>query len=213
MEQYINIPDLLPCLLYASLPETYLDPDIAKVLVFTKQLVTNTLNRIEMTNNWIMSILEDLSALQKYGLNQAYLLGSTHQGVESNFLQHFEPKQCVGLHQVALAYTLLTFSYVPIESARRRGEDLPDKNVQDVLPMWNLIGSLLGVDPEGMPSTINEAKELIKLIRDFVIQEQPDKNTQALANAFVQVVNFPMESKTGITEYGGDELLKQLGVA
>ena len=104
---------------------------------------------IDATNNWIFSILDGLNALPEQGLNQASLLGTLHQGVESNFLQNFQPRQCVGLEQVALAYTLLTFSYVPVESARHRGSELPDDQVQKALTMWNLIGSFLGVDTGG----------------------------------------------------------------
>jgi hypothetical protein len=62
--------------------------------------------------------------------------------------------------QGELAYTLLTFSYVFLRGLRRLGIPLTAREEEDYLHVWNVAGHFLGIRPELMVDTMEQAEAL-----------------------------------------------------
>ena len=65
-------------------------------------------------------------------------------------------------NQVDLAYTLLTFSYIFLKGMRTMGLGLQREDEEAYLHTWNVMGHILGVRPELMAHTMDEATVLFE---------------------------------------------------
>lgn len=63
-------------------------------------------------------------------------------------------------NQEEQAYTLLTFGYVPLRGMRTLGVGLAPADEEAVLHAWNVVGHLVGIRPELMVGTMQDAEAL-----------------------------------------------------
>ncbi len=84
---------------------------------------------------------------------RAYAHGwqSAHEGVPCN--------------QEELSYTLLTFGYVFLRGLRRLGLGFAKADEEAYLHLWNVVGHLLGIEPDMMAHTMIDAAELFSLLQ------------------------------------------------
>jgi hypothetical protein len=68
-------------------------------------------------------------------------------------------------NQEELAYTLLTFSYVFLRSLRKLGIPFEPEAERDYLHLWNVAGHYLGIRPELMAHTMEDAAQLFDLMQ------------------------------------------------
>lgn len=85
-------------------------------------------------------------------------------GMHQAMMTHGWDVAAAGLpcNQVDLAYTLLTFSYVFLKGMRTMGLGLQRKDEEAYLHTWNVMGHVLGVRPELMAHTMDEASALFE---------------------------------------------------
>ncbi|MFB4299062.1 oxygenase MpaB family protein [Actinomadura sp. NTSP31] len=153
-------------LLVRSLPQTYAYIDGAKLLVETRRLaeVAFVTERLAKTDHIMDSVRQGLAdGAGGLGLWTAYeALGERHATIaETNPAPPDHPY----VNQVSLAYTLLTFSYSPLIGLEQVGEDVPKGDaLLTWMGVWKIIGSVMGIEEDGLPDTFDEARQLWDLI-------------------------------------------------
>ena len=88
------------------------------------------------------------------------------------------------INQVDMAGTTLLFSLVLVDGLRMLGFRLAREECEDVLHLWRIGGSILGVDPELLCATEPEARVLWELLEST--QAPPDADSAALAAALLE---------------------------
>lgn len=68
-------------------------------------------------------------------------------------------------NQEELAYTLLTFGYVPLRGMRTLGVGLPRDDEEAMLHAWNVMGHLVGIREELICTTMDEAGALFERLQ------------------------------------------------
>lgn len=199
---------LQAALFFSSLPETYAYSDIAERLVKSGQLSTNLETasaRIDQTGAYTTAMVEGMSDGDGTGLHRAFLLGARHtrlsavRGDAGRFL----------INQGSMAFTLLTFSATPFAAMNRVQVAPPTSEHQlSWLKMWNAIGSLMGIENDGLPPTMGEAQTLDALFRQSAQFKRTDDGEQ-LVTVLVQLG----KNKTAVFyAWAGADVMELLGV-
>ena len=128
------------------------------------------------------------------------------------------------INQHDMAGTTLLFSLAVVDGLRSLGARIPREESDDFIHLWRIIGRLMGVDPELLPTCEADAVALAELIA--ATQAPPDDDARALTRALLRV---PYEEASteferllarpraalgaAITRHFlGDELACQLGI-
>ena len=92
-------------------------------------------------------------------------------------------------NQEELAYTLLTFGYVYLRGLRTLGLRLPAHDEHAFLHAWNVVGHLLGIERDLMPTSVDHAAALFTRLQDEGRQHPyfPDPRP-ALADALMRTM-------------------------
>ena len=120
------------------------------------------------------------------------------------------------INQEDLAYTLMTFSYVPLRILTEF-IDLPDWLVESFIARWNVVGHTMGVSDELRPKSFAEAKELFETIK--ARQKGRTEAGRQLTKHLLSYVRgampfgFKKLPQMLIYEYVGKETASLLGVA
>ena len=69
-------------------------------------------------------------------------------------------------NQEELAYTLLTFGYVYLRGLRTLGLRLPARDEEAFLHTWNVVGHLLGIERDLMPTSLDDAAARFAAMQD-----------------------------------------------
>ena len=69
------------------------------------------------------------------------------------------------LSQLHKAAVLMTFSHVMLRGWRQLGLRLSRDEQDAYLHYWNVVGFLIGVDPQLLPANVDEARDLFELIK------------------------------------------------
>jgi len=92
-------------------------------------------------------------------------------------------------NQEELAYTLLTFGYVPLRGMRTLGVGLAPDDEVACLHAWNVMGHLVGVRRELMGATMDEARVLFERLQARGLAETVDPDPRpALADALMRTM-------------------------
>jgi len=75
------------------------------------------------------------------------------------------------LNQEDMAYVLLTFSYIGIAGLRKLGANPSAEDADAYIHLWNVVGHVLGIPPELMADTFEDAEALFELLLARVRQE------------------------------------------
>jgi len=183
----------------ASLPETYCLPATAQMLIISGQLVHHTTRRIKMTGQMLLSVMypggitEDSFALK--ALRRTRLM---HAAVRAMLMT--EPKEALRrwssefgepINQLAMVYTLMTFSHVVLRSVELLGI-VPDRQkCEDYIYTWNIAGRVLGVHPDILPENRVESELVFDRIKAVHARALPGTPalTQALQESWVRQFN------------------------
>jgi len=157
-------------LMYASLPSLYAGAlGGVQILAMTGQLKDHYRRRAAETLRFILDVMEP-GALEPGGkgiraTQKVRLMHAT--------IRHFArvsgrwaalPEWGAPINQEELLGTLLSFSSLAVDNAARLGSRLSDAEAEDLLHAWGVVGAILGVDPEGIPKRMPEARAIWKRI-------------------------------------------------
>ncbi|NJK83672.1 MAG: DUF2236 domain-containing protein, partial [Saprospiraceae bacterium] len=91
----------------------------------------------------------------------------------------------LAVNQEDMAGTNLSFSYIVLRGLRRLGYQASPQEAEDYLHLWNVVGSLLGVEEALLPHNLKEAFYLDKTIAQRQFRESAEG--QVLTRALLEV--------------------------
>jgi len=172
----VSSATLLAC---ASLPECYLMRYGTEVLCFTKFLQLDPARRIRETALMIMSVMTPNGLTPKkgvgLGVRSAQKVRLMHATIRCMFSRDpgtYGPppdpaiQRAMGLpiNQEDLVFTLMTFSYIAIQSFKKLGVPMTKRERDAYVHCWNVVGFTMGIREELLPDGFAEAKVLYNTI-------------------------------------------------
>lgn len=200
-------PQICMCLFFASLPSSYAGANGVKALYLTARLETDTQRRILETSQFVLDVMEPGSLLDPdgYGVRSAQKIRLIHAVVRHLIEDHaaqtpnlWDETWGVPINQEDLAGTLLTFSWLIVDSLGKVGAEVTPGEAEAYLHTWNVIGHLLGIDGDLLPRDMRDAAALLDTIQ--VRQFAPSKEGRAMAAALVRLMQglIPGEHNDGL---------------
>ena len=213
-------PFCVVALACASLPACYAMSRGVQVLHLTARLQTDPVRRIGETAQMTLHAMS-AGGLQPggAGIRDAQKVRLMHAAVRHLALEsdEWDPDWGVPVNQEDLAFTLLTFSLVVIDSIGKLGRTFSDDDADAYFHCWNCIGHVLGVRGELIAPTVADSRRLWRRITDRNWAPSPEgaAMTDALIGAMEHAV--PGTIFDGFPAYlvrhlGGDELGDMLDV-
>jgi hypothetical protein len=143
----------------ASLPEGYAAPAIARTLWATARLTDEPRRRVAETAQFLVDTMEH-GGLERGrpGYEAVRRVRLMHAAVRHH-VAAVEPG-VVAVNQEELLGTLMTFTWVPFTAIERSGLPICDADRAAYLHCWNVIGFLLGIEPDVLPLTLADMAEL-----------------------------------------------------
>jgi hypothetical protein len=173
----------------ASLPEAYATDYAAKVLGITQQLERHVRRRIYETTQFVIDVMsggglkprgKGIRAAQKVRLMHAairHLIRTAPRAPaadapprtfsEALLRSRWPKKYGMPIHQVAMSMAVLSFSYIVLRSLRKLGVGLSSEEETAYLHCWNVVGYVMGVDPDlllSRPESMEQAQRLYELV-------------------------------------------------
>jgi hypothetical protein len=199
----------LVVLLCASLPECYLMKKGVEVLWLTQQLEAHVLRRLLETAQMVVSVLmpgglgpngRGIRRAQKVRLMHAAIrhlilcgsapqsVGSTPSDLSEVLLKVNWDTATLGIpiNQEDMLYTLLTFSFVIPRGLERLGVHLMPEHKEAFIYCWNVVGTIMGLQPELLPQSYAEAGVLFERIKQ--LEAGPSQPAQAMTAALIRCI-------------------------
>jgi hypothetical protein len=161
-------PLIVLSLTCGSLPECYAAAPGAQILHLAARMHRHTRRRVLETAQFVLDVMapgglgpegKGVRSAQKvrliHALNRAHLRRRTQ----------YQRAWGVPVNQEDQLGTLMAFTVVVAEGLRRLGVEFSDEELESYLHTWLVIGSLLGVGDEHMPSGYDAARRLSGEIR------------------------------------------------
>lgn len=173
----------------ASLVELYACVKGVQALAFTGRLWRNPYRRIGQTVQFLLDVMDPKG------------LGADGRGIRSIQkvrLMHSAIRNLIGqsgrwdeddlgtpINQEELLGTLMTFSYTVIRNLKRFDVAVSAQEGEDFLYFWRVVGEMLGVNPEIIPTTMDEAAAVTELI--FTRQQGPSREGAEMTRSLLQM--------------------------
>ncbi len=220
-------------LFLSSLPLAYASHDGAQVLALTARLETDAKRRVLESAQFLLDVtapagLEPGAA----GYETARRVRLMHAGVRHMILSphgkvpktsdpdvwpRWDDAWGAPINQEHMLGAMLSFSSSLIHVLDRLGIEYDAQGAEDYCHLWNVVGSLLGIDPEVLPLDRAEMDELEVLIR--ARNEKPSEAGTHLTANLIELVNsfIPVSQLHGVSSamtrlFIGDDTANMLGV-
>ena len=180
-------------LYYKSLPQLYTNAKGATVLTRTSRLTNQDQSlkifarRVGETGEFLLDVMGK-DALQSggTGIRAIQKIRLIHASI-----RHFYPiseaeKQQLGvpINQEDMAMTLMTFSITLTEALQQFDIETPESQINGYLHTWKAIGINLGIHEDLIPTNLEEARQLYRLIEDR--QAATSEDGKLLTQALIQ---------------------------
>ncbi len=207
----------------SSLPQSYCAAHGAGVLTETGALLDRVPQRIFETAQFLFDVL-DVGGLDPKGrgIRSAQRVRLMHAAVRRLLRHHVRwdaARLGEPINQEDLVGTLMTFSVVTYEAARRLGVTWSREEAEAWIHHWNVVGHFLGIDHASLPTGLDDAQDLMEAIRQH--QWRRSKKGERLAGALVAFMQelFTRDvalldglSPTLIRHLAGDHCADLLGI-
>jgi hypothetical protein len=169
-----------------SLPYCYLGADGAKVLYMSERIRNDTYKRLLETGNFLKAVMSYDNWSEQRIFAICLKVRLLHAAIRCFTLNSNRWNMAWGypINQEDMLGTNMAFSLVVLRGMEKLGYTV-DKTYEDAyLNVWNVIGFLLGINPEIMPSNYLEAVKIDKLIatRQFRQSTESQELTVSLLN-------------------------------
>ncbi len=143
----------------ASLPQVYVEPEIAATLSATGMSEHAAWRRIRMVGAMVFLAMMKggLQDADQHGLSAVLKVRLIHAMVRHGLKAQGGPGRAVPINQTELAYVQLCFSLLLLRGLRRLDVQLPGHDQRALLHAWNLIGHVLGMGSALMAFTMADA--------------------------------------------------------
>ncbi len=213
-------PFCVVALACASLPACYAMRRGVQVLSLTARLQTDPVRRIGETAQMTLHAMSAGGlAPGGAGIRDAQKVRLMHGAVRHLALacDEWDPDWGVPINQEDLAFTLLTFSVVVLDSIAKLGRTFSDDDAEAYFHCWNCVGHVLGIEDALIAATIADSRRLWRRITERNWEPCPEgaAMTHALLGAMEHAI--PGTVFDGFPAYllrylGGDQLADILDV-
>ncbi len=217
-----SIALMLGCL---SLPYCYAGADGAKVLWYSARIKHDTRKRLEETGDFVFGVLQTQAWHSTSAMSQAMVrilkIRLIHAIIRHYTLQH-QPWDTEAwgypVNQTDMAGTNLAFSYMVLMGMRKNGHSIADADAEAYLHLWRVIGALLGVSEDWLPTNSREAYLIGSHIAKVQFRASPEGTalTKALLQTLTEVIE-PAWMKPVVEAFMrfllGDEIANLLGLS
>jgi hypothetical protein len=204
----------------ASLVFCYAGYPGVKVLTFSHRLDQDAYRRVGETAQFLLAVTapgsldaggRGIRKIQKVRLLHA----SIRHLIERSGRWHVEADG-VPICQEDLAGTLISFSWIVVDSLRKLGIRISDSDAEDYHYRWRVVGEMLGIDPAAIPPDLGAAAELAEAIgrRNHRRSEEGLAMTRALFEMHANSIPAGFEGAApALTRYLlGDPICETVGV-
>ncbi|PWT99427.1 MAG: DUF2236 domain-containing protein [Terriglobia bacterium] len=177
-------PQVIANLFCYSLPFCYAARKGVQVLWLTSRLYSNPTRRIIETAQAVVDVMQAGGlAPGGTGVRTAQKVRLMHAGVRYQIkaYQGWNPDFGTPVNQEDLAGTLLSFSWVVIDGLRRLGFPLTPAEQEAYLHSWKVVGHILGIRPDLIPSDVADAGALAQTIQHRQYAACPEGQGMAAA--------------------------------
>ncbi len=157
-------PQVCVSLATASLVYCYAGYPGVKVLTFSRRLDHDAVRRVGETAQFVLAVMAP-GSLHPGGrgirkIQKVRLLHAAIRQLVSTSGRWSSETDGLPLCQEDLAGTLMSFSWIVIDSLHRLGVRVEDQEAEDYHYRWRVIGEMLGTDPAVIPVDLAGAREL-----------------------------------------------------
>lgn len=179
-----------------SLPQSYCCPKGVKVLHATGRLSSDPSfkkysRRIMETSQFVMNVLLK-GSFEKDGaaIITAQKVRLLHASIRFYLKKHGWDSEANGepINQQDMLGTLISFSGLVIEGLEMMNIFWTDEEKEALIHVWNVVGFILGVDPQQLPKNYKEAIALGHAIFDD--QKGYSKEGQELTEALISFIHY-----------------------
>ena len=219
-------------LFLSSLPLAYASHDGVQALALTSRLETDTKRRVLESAQFVLDVTEP-GALDpgELGYESARSVRLMHAGVrhlieddgripissDESLWPRWDRKWGVPINQEHLLGAMISYCSSLIHVLDKLDIEYDEQGAEDYCHLWNVVGWLLGIDPDLLPLDRAELDELEVLIRER--NEKPSDAGTEMAEALIELVRsfipFPPFRGMGVsvTRYFiGDETAEIIGL-
>jgi hypothetical protein len=161
-------PEIVLLLFCASLPVLYANSKGAQVLYLTQRMTNRLHRRIVETAQFVLDVTEPgafapagngIRVTQKVRLVHA----ATRHFMELHpqWRDQWDMDWGIPINQTDLAGTMMSFSITVIQALEKSGVQITPEEKEGYLHLWKVVGSILGVQPELMPTDVDDAANLM----------------------------------------------------
>jgi hypothetical protein len=106
---------------------------------------------------------------------------------------HYNPDWGTPINQEDMLGTLMTFSIVAMDAIQKMGTTVSREEAEAYHHVWNYVGYLIGINHELLPISLDEGRELVRLIqtRQFAPCEEGRDMTAAILTFAQSAVKLP----------------------
>jgi ER-bound oxygenase mpaB/B'/Rubber oxygenase, catalytic domain len=186
-------PQVIAALFCYALPFCYAARKGVQVLWLTSRLYTNPTRRIIETAQMVVDVMRPGGlAPNGTGVCTAQKVRLMHAGVRHQIhaYQAWNPEFGEPINQEDMAGTLLSFSWVIMDGLRRLGLPVGDAEAEAYLHSWKVVGHILGIRPDLVPTNIADAATLARTIqqRQYASSPEGQQMTAALIGMLQQYI-------------------------
>ena len=198
---------MLLTLVCGSLPTAYAARKGVKVLKGTRRLLICPNRRLWETAQMVVNVMGPggLSGPGR-GIRTAQKVRLMHAAIRNILLTESNPawdEQLLGkpVNQEDMAGTLLLFSHFVLDRLEKLGVWIDPEEKAGYFKAWQVVGGILGVRPELIPTDLDEAAELNALI--WKRQQAPSQEGRQMLHALLKLLKedtpLPMKWAPGST--------------
>jgi len=214
-------PSICMSLMCASLPSAYAAAKGVQVLQMTARLKTDPKRRIGETAQMIIDVLAPgglspgglgIRAAQKVRLMHAAVRNLISRSGRWN-AEWGQP-----INQEDLAGTLMTFSWIVLESLRKLKIEVEPQEAEAYVHAWNVVGHVMGIRLELLPDDVAQAGQLTQIIAQR--QQRASEAGREMTSALIEMLEnqtpgtvFKGMPDTMIRHLIGDEVANMIGIS
>ena len=213
-------PSICLSLMCASLPSAYAAAKGVQVLQMTARLKTDPTRRIGETAQMIIDVLAPGGlAPNGLGIRAAQKVRLMHAAVRNLISRSSRWNSDWGqpINQEDLAGTLMTFSWIVLESLRKLKIGFETQEAEAYVHAWNVVGHLMGIRLDLLPDDVAQAGELTQIIARR--EQHPSEAGREMTCALVEMLEhqspgtvFKGMPDTMIRHLVGDDVANMIGV-
>lgn len=212
-------PQVCVALATASLVYCYAGYPGVKVLTFSNRLDHDAYRRVGETAQFVLAVMSP-GSLDPGGrgirkIQKVRLLHAAIRYLVANSGRWDVAVDGVPICQEDLAGTLVSFSWIVVDSLRRLGVRIADQEAEDYHYRWRVVGQMLGTDPAAIPADMAQARELTAVIarRNHRRSDEGLEMTRALFELHANSLPAGFEGAApALTRYLlGDEVCELVG--